>query len=187
MTRLEAFLSANGLVAVLLVAMVEGDLSLVVAGVLVHLGLLPLVGAILAGSAGNLAGDLAWFAAGRRFRERIRQTRLYRAVGPRIERLAARLGPWQLLAARVVWGTRNASMVFWGQHGVRLARFLVIDAIGCLLAATGFVLLGFGLGRGTEALVGEVKRAEHWLALGLLAGAVLVYGISHLVRRELGD
>jgi membrane protein DedA with SNARE-associated domain len=185
--RLEPFLSAHGLVAVLVIATVEGDLSLVVAGVLAHLGLLPLAGVIVAGAGGNLLGDLAWFAAGRRFRNRIRHTRIYRVAGPRIERLAARLGPWQLLAARVVWGTRNASMVFWGQQGLAIGRFLLVDALGCALAATGFAVLGFLVGQGTDVLLGEVRRAEHWLAVAFVAGVALVYGISRLARRELGD
>ena len=100
MTGLEAFLSQYGLVALFLLATVEGDVSLLVAGVLAHIGILPLPGAIVAGALGNLAGDSVWFAVGHRNSERIRASRVYRAVGPRVERLARRLGHWQLLAAR---------------------------------------------------------------------------------------
>lgn len=185
MTVLERFLTDNGLLALFLVAMVEGDLSLVVAGVLAHLRILPLPGAIAVGAAGNLAGDLAWFAVGRRFRHRIREHRFYRTVGPGIERLASRLSAWQLLAARVVYGTRNASMVFWGQQGLSLGRFLLHDALGCLIASTGFALLGYLLGHGTSALTGEVKAFERYLLVGVIVGALLVWGITRLVRRRL--
>lgn len=185
MSPLEQFLSQHGLVALLLIATVEGDLSILVAGVLAHLGILPLPGVILAGAAGNLAGDLGWFAVGRHFRLRIRDNRLYRAVGPGVERLARRLGPWQLLAARVVYGTRNASMLFWGQQGLSLPRFLSYDALGCAFAAAGFALLGYLVGHGTTVLTGEVKRFERYLLAGVLAGAVLVWAVSRLARREL--
>lgn len=185
MSPLEAFLSQHGLVALVLIATVEGDLSILVAGMLAHLGILPLPGVILAGAAGNLVGDLGWFAAGRRFRQHIRENRLYRAVGPGVERLARRLGPWQLLAARVVYGTRNASMLFWGQHGLSLPRFLSYDALGCGLAAAGFALLGYLVGHGTTALTGEVKQVERYLLAGVLAGAVLVWVVSRLARRRL--
>jgi membrane protein DedA with SNARE-associated domain len=185
MSDLQPFLSQHGLVALFFVATVEGDVSLLVAGVLAHLGVLPLPGAMVAGGLGNLAGDSVWFTLGHLHSERIRSTRFYRAVGPRIERLTRRLGPWQLLAARVVYGTRNASMLFWGQLRLPVTRFLAIDALGCAIAAAGFTLLGYVVGQGTEALTGELRRIEHWLLLALGAGMVLVWGISHLVRRKL--
>lgn len=187
MTRLEHFLLAHGLVALFLMAMVEGDLSLLVAGVFAHLGLLPLPGAMLAGALGNLAGDSVWFALGRSHSDRIRASRFYRSVGPRIERLALKLGPWQLLAARVVYGTRNASMLFWGQLHLPPLRFLLFDGLGCALAGVGFTLLGFGVGLSTEALTGEVKRLEHWLLVAVVLGGLIVWGVTRLARKELGD
>jgi membrane protein DedA with SNARE-associated domain len=185
MTPLERFLSDHGLVSVLLLATVEGDVSILVGGVLAHLGLLPLPGVMLAGALGNLAGDCVWFGVGRRFREPIRAHRFYRTVGPWIERLASRLGAWQLLAARAVYGTRTASMIFWGQHGLSVARFLLTDGLGCALASAGFALLGFAVGHGTAALTGDVKRVELALLAGLLAGSVLVWAISRAIRRRL--
>lgn len=184
---LEQFLTRHGLLALALLATVEGDLSLVVAGVLTHLGILPFWGAVLAGAGGNLAGDLAWFAMGHRLSERISQTGAYRRVGPRVERLARRLGPWQLLAARVVYGTRNVSMVVWGHLGLPTGRFLLIDGLGCLLAGLLFVGVGYGLGHGTTAVTGEVKRLEHWLAGAVVIGGMAVWAISRLFRRKLED
>lgn len=186
MTPLEQFLSNHGLVALLLLATFEGDLSIVIGGVLAHLGLLSLPGVMAAGAVGNLIGDCAWFAVGRRFRVHIRETRFYQAVGPQIERVARRFGAWQLLAARVVYGTRNMSMVFWGQQQLPLLRFLLIDALGCALAAVGFGLIGNLLGNGTTAVAGQVKRVEVVLLIALAAGALVVWGITRLVRRKLG-
>lgn len=184
---LEQFLSDHGLVALLIIATVEGDLSLLVGGVLAHAGILPLLGVIVAGALGNLVGDSVWYAIGRWGSERIRGSRPYRVVGPRIERLVARFGPWQLLAARVVYGTRNMSMLLWGHLRLAPVRFLLIDGLGCVLAATAFALLGSGVGESAEALTGTVKRVEHWLLVAVVVGAALVWGINRLARRELGD
>lgn len=181
---MEEFVSHYGLGALFLLATVEGDASLVLAGVLVHAGLLPLAGAMGAGAAGNLLGDCAWFLAGRRLRGHIRESRLYRLVGHRIEWLAGRLGPSQLLAARVVYGTRNASMLFWGQFGLPFPRFLAVDTLGCALAAVGYVLAGRLLGHGATALAGDLRRAEHWL-LAVAGCVALVAGVSRVARRRL--
>ena len=64
-------------------------------------------------------GDSAWYGLGRLRGPRFRGKVLPR-VGPTIERLAQQLGPWELVAARFVYGTKAASMVFWGLHGLRL-------------------------------------------------------------------
>jgi membrane protein DedA with SNARE-associated domain len=184
-SHLEQFISQHGLVALFFLATVEGDISLLVAGVLAHLRLLPLGGAILAGGLGNLVGDCVWFAVGHRNSDRIRASQFYRAVGPRIERLSRKLGAWQLLVARVVYGTRNASMLFWGLSRLNTVRFLLIDGLGCFLAATGFTLLGYAVGTSTEALTGQVKRVEQWLLFAVVAGAGIVWGVTRLVRKKL--
>ena len=187
MTSPEAFLAQYGLIALLLLATVEGDVSLVVGGVLAHLGILPLVGVMIAGALGNLGGDLVWFWLGRRHSERIRATKFYRAVGPRIERLTSRLGAWQLLVSRVIYGTRNASMLYWGQNGLAPLRFILIDGLGCALAATGFALLGYLVGHGTSVLTGEVKRVEQWLLGAVVVGGLIVWTVTRLMRRKLHD
>lgn len=187
MTSPEAFLAHYGLIALFLLATVEGDVSLIVGGVLAHLGILPLVGVIIAGALGNLGGDLVWFWLGRRHSERIRATKFYRAVGPRIERLTRRMGAWQLLVSRVIYGTRNASMLYWGQNGLAPLRFILIDGLGCALAATGFALLGYLVGHGTSVLTGQVKRVEQWLLGAVVVGGLIVWGVTRLMRRELHD
>jgi membrane protein DedA with SNARE-associated domain len=187
MTSVESFLSQYGLVALFLLATVEGDVSLIVGGVLAHLGILPLVGVMLAGALGNLGGDLVWFWLGRRQSERIQATMFYRSVGPRIARLTRRLGAWQLLVSRVIYGTRNASMLYWGQAGLAPLRFVLIDGLGCALAAVGFALLGYLVGHGTSALTGEVKRVEQWLLGAVVVGAGIVWAVTRLMRRELND
>jgi len=183
--RLEAFLSQYGALALFFLATVEGDVSLVVGGVLAHLGILGFPQVILAGALGNLLGDLGWYAVGHHLRERIRTSWLYQRVGPRIERLAGRLGAWQLLAARVIYGTRNASMLFWGQYGLPVGRFILIDALGCFLAAVVFASAGYLLGHGTTSITGQVKRLERLLLIGVLLGGVVVAGVSRLVRARM--
>jgi membrane protein DedA with SNARE-associated domain len=174
-----------GLVAVLIGSAVEGDFSLILAGVVAHLGIFPFPYAVGAGALGMLLGDSAWFGIGRFRGPSLREGKLYRRVGPTIDRLAARLGPWELLAARFVYGTKAASMVFWGLHDLRWGRFLLIDTVGCLLGSLIFTGLGYLVSGSAAMLLGKVRRVELWLLGVLVVGAVIVFIISRTARHEL--
>ena len=97
-------------------------------------------------------GDCAWYFLGTSTGScpSSRHRDLPPGRSPWIERVASRLGSWQLLLARVVYGTRNASMVFWGQAHLPFQRFALTDLLGCFLASTGFALLGYLTSQGVE-------------------------------------
>jgi membrane protein DedA with SNARE-associated domain len=183
--KIEALLMQHGLLAVLLLATIEGDLTLILAGVLAHLGYFDMGAAILAGTAGNFIGDTVWYTLGRMHAERLRNTRVYRRVGPTIERFSRRLGVWELLVARAVYGTRNASMLFWGLNSLPFLRFAVVDGLGCVGWSAIFATLGYALSGSAEALIGHVKRIELFLLFALIAAGLAVFLLTRLIKREL--
>jgi membrane protein DedA with SNARE-associated domain len=174
-----------GLGAVLLGSAVEGDFTLILAGVMAHLGYFPFPLAVAAGALGSFLGDLAWYSLGRVRGPRFRGGRFYQRVGPRIERLARRLGPAELIAARFVYGTKAASMVFWGLHGMSLLRFVVVDAIGCILGSLVFTGLGYAVSGSATVLLGHVRRVQLWLLGALVVGVILVVVINWTAKRKL--
>lgn len=182
---LQQLLIQYGLIAVLVGSAFEGDFTLLLAGVVAHLGIFSFPLAVGAGALGSLVGDCAWYALGRFRGPRFRGSRLYARVGPTIERLAAQLGPWQLLAARFVYGTKSASMIFWGLHGLPFRRFLFIDLVGCVLGSLVFTTLGYLLSGSATVLLGHVKRVELWLLGAAIVGAVIVFIIDRTAKHEL--
>lgn len=183
--HLQQLLIRYGLVAVLFGSAIEGDFSLLLAGVVAHLGIFTFPLAVLAGTLGGMIGDLAWYSLGRFRGPRFREGRFYRRVGPTIERLAHRLGPWQLVAARFVYGTKGASMIFWGLHGLPLGRFLFIDAVGCVLGSLVFTGLGYVVSGSAVALLGHVKRVELWLLGAVIVAVLIVFAIDRTAKHEL--
>ncbi|MFL5496626.1 MAG: DedA family protein [Gemmatimonadales bacterium] len=175
----------HGLLAVLLGAAFEGDFTLILGGVVAHLGFFPFPLAVAVGALGSLIGDTIWYGLGRFRGPRFRAGRFYRRVGPRVQRLADRFGPWQLLLARFVYGTKAASMVFWGLNGLKFRRFAPIDALGCLLGTAVFSGLGYLVSGSATLLLGRVRRVQLWLLGAVLAGAVLVLIIHLTAKREL--
>ncbi len=181
---LQHLLEQHGPAAVFLGAALEGDLTIVLAGVVAHLGYFSLPVAIGWGAAGSLTSDCLWYALGRWRGPRFRAGAIYRRFGPQVERLAQRLGPWQILTARFVYGTKNATMVFWGLHGLPLRRFLPIDAFGATLGTAAFVALGYALSGSATAIVGRVKRVEYLLLAGVVVAVLVLLLIKVILRRR---
>lgn len=163
--------------------LVDGDVAPLLAGVLVHLGFHGFASTLAVTAAALLIADTAFYAVGRWRGPALRASALYRRAGPSIERLADRLGPWELVLSRLVYGTRNASMVFWGIRGLPLATFLSIDAVGALAWALALVGIGWGLSTSVATLAGDVKEVERWL-LGAVVSAVVVVTIVRFLRRR---
>lgn len=183
--NLEHLIIHYGLAAVFVGAAVEGDLTLILAGVAAHLGYFPLPMAVAVSTVGGYLGDLAWYGLGRVRGPRFRAGRLYDRVGYRIEALARRLGAAELVASRFVYGTKAASMVFWGLHGMSLPRFLLLDGIGCVLGSLVFTGLGYAVSGSATVLLGRVRRLELWLLGAVIVGVALVFIINWAAKKEL--
>jgi len=179
----EDLLVRFGPIAVLVGAAVEYDATLILAGVVVHLGLLGFPTAVAAGGLGALLGDSVCFALGRRGGAAVRRWDAYARVATFVERLAARSGSWEIVLARFVYGTRFASMFFWGVRGLGWVRFVALDLLGSLLGALVLVTLGFSMSQSATALLGQVERVEKHLLGAAVVTAVVVLGFGRLGRR----
>jgi membrane protein DedA with SNARE-associated domain len=182
---LQQLIIRHGLLAVFIGSAFEGDFTLILAGVVSHLGFFPFPLAVAVGALGSFLGDSIWYVLGRFRGPRFRAGRLYRRVGPRIQRLADRFGPWQLILSRFVYGSKAASMVFWGLHDLKFRRFGPIDGIGCVLGSAVFTGLGYVVSGSATLLLGRVRRVQLWLLGAVLAGALLVLIIHLTAKREL--
>jgi len=180
---MEDFLIHYGLIAVLIGAALEGDVTLLLSGVVAHLGYVHFPVVVAAGSVGAMASDSACFLAGRWESIKVRQSRAFARASPVVERLTRRLGLWELLLARFVFGTRVASMVWWGIRGLAWTRFVVIDSIGCAAWALAMASLGYVFSGSAAMLIGDVKRVERWLAVAsIVAVAAVLIGRNGLRR-----
>jgi membrane protein DedA with SNARE-associated domain len=177
---MESFLIHYGLAAVALLAIVDGDVTLVLAGVVAHLGFFSLPAGIAAGSAGAFIGDTVCYTVGRTNKGWIQNTRLYRRMGPRAENLLHRFGAGQLFAMRLVYGTRIATLILFGVRGVTFWRFALFDSLSCMAWATLLGLLGFALSKSAAWLVGEVKSVEVAVAGALIVTVLVIVGLRRL-------
>ena len=172
---LEEFLRNYGLVALFFAAAFEGDISLLLAGMMMHQGVWPVPEAIAVGAAGGLAGDTFYFWLGHGTAKRWLTTAHGQKVMPRIERFTARYGIKSLFLGRYIYGARVATMFFWGMRRLAVGRFLLLDGLNCVIWSVAFGGLGYLFGSSLEGWLGRIGFIETRLLIGLLVFMALIY------------
>jgi membrane-associated protein len=164
-----------GLYAVFFLAMVEGDITLLLAGVLAHSALFgeySFVRVLLWGTLGGVASDNAAYGMGRGFGKTVRRFRFYRAAKPRLERLTDRFGPLSIFLSKYIYGLRWASCIFYGIGQMPYLRFLPLAFGSCFLWVLVLTSAGYFF---SSAVVGLIGDFQH---LGRILLIIVVFGIT---------
>jgi membrane protein DedA with SNARE-associated domain/membrane-associated phospholipid phosphatase len=167
---------------------IPGETAMLLGGVLVFQGRADLAPMLAAGCLGALAGDSIGYEIGRRFEARVRDSRLGRRVGAerwdRAEDYVRRRGGKAVFFGRFVGVLRALVPAMAGMARMPYRTFLVYNAAGGILWATGFILLGVAAG-GSWHLVERWAGRAALLLLALLAGAVVAFlGARYAIRRQ---
>src|SRR6185295_687346 len=169
-----------GLYAVFILVMFEGDITLLLAGVLAHsafFGDYSFARVLLWGTIGGCLSDNLAYFAGRGFSEGVRQFRFYRAAQPRLQRLTTKFGPLSIFLSKYIYGLRWASCVFYGVGHMPYLRFLLLSFASCfmwvsILAGAGYFFSGAVMG-----LIGDFQRLGKVLLI-IVLGIVAFYWIE---------
>src|SRR5260221_7717558 len=172
-----------GLYAVFFLSMIEGDITLLLAGVLAHndfFGNYSFVRVLLWGTLGGFASDNVAFAVGRACNKTVRNFRFYRSAQDRMERLTKHFGPLSIFVSKYIYGLRWASCTFYGVARMPYLRFLPLSLASCFLWV--FILSGVGyfFSSAVMGLIGDFRHVGKIL-LGILVGGVLAF---YLIKRR---
>src|SRR5882724_6601637 len=167
-----------GLYAVFLLALIEGDITLLLAGVLAHSGFFgeySFARVLLWGTLGGCLSDNIAYLAGRGFRKSVREFRFYRASKPRIERLTTKFGSLSMFLSKYIYGLRWASCIFYGVGRMPYLRFLFVSLASCfvwvfLLSGAGYFFSGAVMG-----IIGDFQRLGKILLVIVVVGIVGFY------------
>ena len=175
---LNQLLLQYGVYAVLILVMIEGDITLLIAGVLAHSGFFgdySFAQVLLWGTIGGCVSDNLAYFAGRAFCEGVRELRFYRAAKPRLERLTNKFGPLSIFLSKYIYGLRWAACVFYGVGRMPYLRFLLLSFASCLMWV--FVLSGAGyfFSGAVMGLIGDFQRLGKVLLVIVVLGIVGFY------------
>lgn len=183
---IENLIREYGLWAVFFGVMIEGDLSLLFAGVLAHYGLFSFGEALLTGTAGGFVGDSLGYLIGYTGKQRIRANHFYQRAQPRLEQLSARFGLYSVFLVKYVYGLRTASAIFWGFAHMPFRRFGPLTLVSCwvwslLLAGAGYFFSG-----AVSVLVGHVRQVSFILLIAVAIAFAVAGGLYLLERYVIG-
>jgi membrane protein DedA with SNARE-associated domain len=147
-----------------------------------------LLGMVLVGLAGILAGDSVIFFAGRRFGVRVADFKpLRRVITPekleKVEKLMRRRGNLVVVLARYVPGIRAPTYFTAGHARLPYWEFLLFDGVAALVSAPLWVCLGFYFGSNIEAATRQAQRFGHYI-LAAMAVVILVLALRWVRERR---
>ena len=178
---LENFIREYGLWAVVLGVMIEGELTLLFAGVLSHYGLFSFSEVFLCGTLGGFVSDSLGYLIGHTCKRPISQAEFIKRAQPRLEKLCQRFGIYSIFLVKYIYGMRTASAVFWGFAQMRYRRFAPLTMASCMLWVGLMAGIGNFFSEAIELMIGRIQRVGIILLVALIIAfivATLVYLIE---------
>ena len=147
--------------AIFFLTMLEGDITLLLAGVLAHgqaFGEYSFLLVLVVGTLGGVVSDNVAYVLGRGARSSVRQYRFYRAARPRIERLTETFGPLSIFISKYTYGLRWAACIFYGVGKMPYTRFLMLSFASCFVWVLTLAGAGYFFHSAVYNLLGDFHR-----------------------------
>jgi membrane protein DedA with SNARE-associated domain len=167
-----------GLFAVFALCTVEGDMTLLLSGILAHSGFFgpySLIKVLFFGTLGGIVGDCAGYGIGRIFHEQAKDYRFYQVAQPRIEKLIEKFGSSAIVISKYIYGIRVAMCVFYGVGRMPFPRFLMLSAISCSLWVTLLTSVGYFFSGFITSIIGDYQRIGIALFIIVMIGVIVFY------------
>ncbi len=187
MEHISEIIEQYGIYAVFALCTVEGDITLLLSGVMAHsqfFGSYSFFWVFLAGMFGGVAGDNVAYFIGRLFRTTIKDYGFYQMARPRIERLIEKFGGFAIIISKYIYGIRAAMCLFYGIGRMPYLRFLILDTLSCAIWALALSSIGYFFSGAITGIIGNFKQAGMWLFFIVLTGIIVFYVIERYYLSE---
>lgn len=181
----ELLLHKFGYFAVFIGTFLEGETILVMAGFFAERGYLEIFTVALVAAAGAYSGHAFWFWLGRTQGVRLldRFPKMKKHFGRGI-RIFERYGAPAIFITQWLYGLRVTCAVIIGISRISVLKFLVLEAITCLIWAAVISAAGYYFGRAVESVLGRAAHIEKWGLLILVVAGVGIWLYHRLKERR---
>ena len=167
-----------GIYAVFALCTVEGDITLLLSGVMAHSGFFgpfSFLKVYIFGTLGGLVGDSVAYMIGRVFRETVKDYGFYKMTQPRIEKLIDKFGAFAIVISKYIYGIRGAMCIFYGIGKMPYPRFLMLDIISCSLWVLLLSGVGYFFSGAVTSIIGDFRQIGIALFFIVMFGIVIFY------------
>jgi membrane protein DedA with SNARE-associated domain len=187
MEHISEIIEQYGIYAVFALCTVEGDITLLLSGVMAHsafFGSYSFLKVFLAGMIGGIVGDNVAYLIGRLFRTTIKDYSFYQMARPRIERLIDKFGSFAIVISKYIYGIRAAMCLFYGIGRMPYMRFLILDSISCAIWALMLAGIGYFFSGAITTIIGDFKQIGIALFFIVLFGIIIFYVVERYYLSE---
>jgi membrane-associated protein len=170
-----------GIFAVFAMCTVEGDITLLISGVLAHsefFGRYSFLKVLFFGTLGGMVGDCASYLIGRTFHDNAKHYRFFQVAKPRIENLIDKFGNYAIIISKYIYGIRVAICVFYGVGKMPFGRFIGLSAISCSLWVLLLSGVGYFFNGVITSILGDYQRIGIALFFIVMLGIIIFYVIE---------
>lgn len=176
-----------GIYAVFALCTVEGDITLLLAGVFAHhgsFGPFSFLKVYIFGTLGGMVGDTVGYMIGRGFQKTVSNYSFYKMAQPRIERLIAKFGGFSIIVSKYIYGVRTAMCLFNGVGRMPFHRFLLLDFISCSVWVLILASVGYFFSGAITTIIGDFKQIGVAVFFIALIGIIIFYLIERFLLSE---
>lgn len=167
----ENLIEQYGYLAIFIATIIEGELSLIVAGYLAHDSLLNFWAVVILGTLGAATGDnFSFYVAKKRGRQLLTRTPRIQARADALSNHLRVTSPLMLFGSHFFIGFRSMIAIMIALRGVPQRKFIVLNLAGCFVWALLISCLGFLFGTQIEQFLGQLTLFQG----GLLAVVVMI-------------
>src|SRR5438552_14433618 len=172
----ELLLHKFGYFAVFIGTFLEGETILVMAGFFAERGYLQIFIVAMVAAAGAYTGHVFWFWLGRargvKLLDRFPKMKKHFGRGVLI---FERYGAPAIFITQLLYGLRVTCAVIIGISRISMIKFLIYEAITCIVWAIVIATAGFYFGRAVERILGRAAHIEKWGLLILIVAGVGIW------------
>jgi len=183
---LEELIWRYGYIAIFILTFFEGESVLIAAGFLAYSGYLDAVTVIIVSSLASYIGHGTFFLIALYKREAFLRLiqRFVKVNLLKLESLMARYGTASIFISQWLYGFRLLSAAVLGISRMGTTKYFSFQLISCLAWAVICTYGGYFFGATLKNVLGNVKKYEPYIALGVLAAGFLIWVIRDIWKRK---
>ncbi|MBI5027145.1 MAG: DedA family protein [Nitrospirae bacterium] len=183
---MEEFVVEYGYIAIFIGTFFEGESVLIAGGFFAQSGHLNLVTIItvatIASYVGHTAAFLLALLKGDSFINFLR--RFIKIDLTRLNKLVEKYGIFALFISQYIYGFRLLSAAFFGLMRMGPYKYFLLQFISCLTWACLMTFLGYFFGFTIKELIGDIKKYEIPIAIGIVITGFVIWIIKDVKKRR---